>query len=63
MDYTDREDLRQMLADIVNRQKRVRKKDMSFLSTAIQKFREGIDLSYEESERLVHIWDKVTEEG
>lgn len=63
MDYTDREDLRQMLADIVNRQKRVRKRDMSFLSTAIQKFREGIDLSYEESERLVHIWDKVTEEG
>lgn len=63
MDYTDREDLRQMLADIVNRQKRVRKRDMPFLSTAIQKFREGVDLSYEESERLVHIWDKVTEEG
>lgn len=63
MDYTDREDLRQMLADIVNRQKRVHKRDMPFLSTTIQKFREGVDLSYEESERLVHIWDKVTEEG
>jgi len=62
MDYTDREDLRQMLADIKNRQHKIRKRDTKFLNTVAKKFHEESDLTYDESERLVSIWDKVTED-
>lgn len=62
MDYTDRDDLRQMLVDIMNRKNKVRKRDVPFVNLAVKKFQEGIDLSYEESERLVSIWEKATEE-
>ncbi len=62
MDYTDRDDLRQMLVDIMNRKNKVRKRDVPFVNLAVKKFQESIDLSYEESERLVSIWEKATEE-
>lgn len=62
MDYTDRDDLRQMLVDIMNRKNKVRKRDVPFVNLTVKKFQEGIDLSYEESERLVSIWEKATEE-
>lgn len=62
MDYTDRDDLRQMLVDIMNRKNKVRKRDVPFVNLVVKKFQEGIDLSYEESERLVSIWEKATEE-
>lgn len=63
MDYTNREDIRQMLADIKNRQHKVRKWDTKFLNTVAKKFHSEIDLTVEESERLIQVWDKVTEEG
>lgn len=63
MDYTDRDDIRQMLADIKSRQSRVRKWDVKFINTVAKKFHSEIDLTMEESERLVSIWDRVTEEG
>lgn len=62
MDYTNRDDLRQMLADIKNRQHKVQKGDVKFINRVAKKFHEEVDLTYDESERLVNVWDRVTEE-
>ena len=63
MDYTDRDDLRQMLLDIQNRRQRVPQSDTSFLAQINRKFIKDIDLTFDESEKLIALWDKVTEEG
>ena len=63
MDYTNRDDIRQMILDIRNRPHRVRKGEIPFLNRVAKKYRAELDLSFDECERLVRVWDRVTEEG
>ena len=62
MDFTNRDDLRQMLLDIRNKKHRVPPQYKQFLAGVNQKFTKNIDLTFDESEQLVSLWDIVTED-
>ena len=63
MDYTNRDDILQMLLDIRNRPQRIRRGDTMFLAKVQKKYNAEVDLSFDESERLMRIWDRITEAG
>ena len=52
-----------MILDIRNRPQRVRKGEIPFLNRVAKKYRAELDLSFDECERLIRVWDRVTEEG
>ena len=61
MDYTNRDDIRQMILDIKTRPQRISKGDISFLNKVAKKYYAELDLTFDEGERLVRVWDRVTE--